>query len=501
MHQNHNRRQINLSETAPLPKEQQIGSIKAFYGKANELLAKGKKGELPTQDRPFQQASICVNFTAILRLMTVQDGVLISHAPVGCSGYMNAQPQLFQKIPKELGRPDLDFHWLSSNLTENDIIFGGGQKLGETIKLAEERYKPKSIFVLTSCASGIIGDDIEGIVQEIQPQINARIVPIHCEGFRSRIWQSGYDSIWHGILKYLVRKPQKKQEDLVNIPASISLTWVDRQELTRLLKKIGLRPNFIPELATTEQLEILSEAAVTAPVCGTFGDYLGFGLEQEYGVPYFNYPAPFGIANTETWLRKIAEFTGREKEVEKVIKEERAAVTPKLEALRKEFKGNKVKILDWGGQGRGLGLPVLTHELGLEVSGVGFFEYDQLIPEAIEELVAKIRNFDIHIADIQPFELEHFFLKHKPDIYTTCPFTGGHYKRANTAIRHHSFRGDHTPFSPQYGYTGTITYGNFLLRAYRHHTLNKTLGARSRRPYKEKVYEQQIPLLTLEGLK
>lgn len=499
MHNSHSKRLINLTEAAPLPKEQQIDSIKAFYGKAQEILEKGQKGELQIQDRPFQQASICVNLTALLRLMTVRDGVVLSHAPVGCAGYMNAQPQVFQQIPQVLGRPDLDFHWLSTNLTENDVIFGGSQKLVEAIKLAEDRYKPKSIFVLTSCVVGIIGDDLEGIVQEIQPKVNARIVPIHCEGFRSRIWQSGYDSIWHGVLKYLVRKPSQKQKDLVNIPASISLTWVDRQEITRLLNKIGLRPNFIPELATTEQLEMLSEAAVTAPVCGTFGDYLGFGLKQEYGVPYFNYPAPFGINNTETWLRKIAHFTGREKEVEIVIEEERTAVTPKLEALRQEFKGKKIKILDWGGQGRGLGLPILTHELGLEVSGVGFFEYDQIIPEAIEELVSTIGNFDIHVADIQPFELEHFFLKHNPDIYTTCPFTGGHYKRKSTAVRHHSFRGDFTPFSPQYGYTGTITYGNFLLRAYRHHTINKTLGTYVRRPYRAKVYEQQIPLLTLEG--
>ncbi len=74
--------------------------------------------------------------------------------------------------------------------------------------------------------------------------------------------------------------------------------------------------------ASVDQFEQLSEAAVTAPLCPTYTDYLSRGLEQEYGVPYFLYPSPMGIRNTDEWLRKIGEFTGKENEVEKLIEEE-----------------------------------------------------------------------------------------------------------------------------------------------------------------------------------
>lgn len=491
-----NRWKINLDEPSPLPKEQLWNTTKTFFGKASEILEKGRKHQLQeNQDRLFRQSSMCPNLTSILRLQTIRDGVAISHAPVGCSGYMNAQPQLFQAIP-ESERPELNFHWLTTNLREDDVIFGGTEQLGDAIKLADERYKPRSIFVLASCVSGIIGDDLEGLIHEVQPKINATIVPIHCEGTRSRIWQSGYDSVWHGILKYLVREPEKKQDDLVNVPGSFSLTWVDRKEITRLLGKLGLRPNFVPELATTEQLEILAEAAVTAPVCGSLANYLGYGLEQEYDIPYVNYPPPFGLHNTETWLRRIAEHTDKGKEVEILIEEERKAIEPQLTVLRKEFEGQKATVLDWGGQARGLGLPLLTHELGLEVSGIGMYEYDEVVPEAIEELIEQVGDFDVTVADMQPYELEHLFKKHKPDVYPTCPFTGSHYKRSGTAaVRHHSFRGDPTPNAPQYGYIGLLTYGNFLLRTLKHHTLNKTLGTHVRKPYTQKVYEQPSPFV------
>jgi nitrogenase molybdenum-iron protein alpha chain len=117
----------------------------------------------------------------------------------------------------------------------------------------------------------------------------------------------------------------------------LSYCWQDRLEITRLLNKVGLRPNFIPEFASVEQFEQLSEAAVTAPLCPTYTDYLSKGLEQEYGVPYFLYPSPMGIAGTDEWLRKIAEFTGKEIEVEELIEEEHKKWLPKLEAVRNEF--------------------------------------------------------------------------------------------------------------------------------------------------------------------
>lgn len=117
----------------------------------------------------------------------------------------------------------------------------------------------------------------------------------------------------------------------------LSYTWQDRLEIKRLLGKIGLRVNFIPEFATVSDFEQLSEAAVTAPICPTYTDYLSRGLEQKYGVPYFLYPSPTGISNTDEWLRNIAKYTGKEDEVEKLIEEEHKIWVPKLDAIKGEF--------------------------------------------------------------------------------------------------------------------------------------------------------------------
>ena len=118
----------------------------------------------------------------------------------------------------------------------------------------------------------------------------------------------------------------------------LSYTWQDRLEIKRLLGKLGLRVNFVPEFATVEQFEQLGEAAVTAPLCPTYTDYISRGLKQEFGVPFFLYPPPTGIRNTDEWLRKIGKYTGKEEEVEALIEEEHKIWSPKLEAIKDEFK-------------------------------------------------------------------------------------------------------------------------------------------------------------------
>ena len=115
---------------------------------------------------------------------------------------------------------------------------------------AQKRYDPKAIFILTTCTSGVIGEDIEGAVAEIQPEVKATIVPIHCEGVRSRLVQTGYDAFWHGVLKYLVKKPGKKQKDIGKRCKYVIIHMARSFRDKKVTYKVGLRVNFVPEFAT-----------------------------------------------------------------------------------------------------------------------------------------------------------------------------------------------------------------------------------------------------------
>ncbi len=113
--------------------------------------------------------------------------------------------------------------------------------------------------------------------------------------------------------------------------------------------------------------DVIYGAALTAPLCPTYTDYLSKGLEQEYGVPYFLYPSPIGIANTDEWLRTIGRYVGKEKEVENLIAEEHKIWVPKMDKLRSSFEslkegGNGFSVLGSLGQGRLLTQTPFFHE-------------------------------------------------------------------------------------------------------------------------------------------
>ncbi|WP_243375203.1 nitrogenase component 1 [Geotalea sp. SG265] len=492
---------IDLKANTCPNREQRAGAVNAYYGKASDLVQEARNGTLTNKEREFQQSSGCVlNFYLTTRVVTIRDAVMIVHAPVGCSSTSLLYREVYRRIPLSEGRPaDFDLHWLTTNIDEKDVVYGGADKLRFAIREAEERYKPKAIFVLASCTSGIIGEDIEGVVAEVQPEINATIVPVHCEGIRSRIIQTAYDAFWHGILKYLVKKDIPKQPDLVNIASMLSYTWQDRKEITRLLNRIGLRPNFIPEFATVEQFEILGAAAVTAPICPTYTDYLSRGLEQEFGVPCFMYPSPVGIDHTDEWLRTIARYTGKEKEVEVLIKEEREKWLPQMEKIQNEFasikpNGEKVEILGSLGQGRLLTQVPYFEEIGVSSPAAIIQDFDNLVLDEVQGIIDQAGDFDVLVNTFQAAELAHITRKYDPDVALTCPFQGSAYKREKGATRIHALRGDARQWSAQAGYKGAIAYGNFLLQSLKNKAFQKTMLAKTPDSYKDWWYEQPDPL-------
>jgi nitrogenase molybdenum-iron protein alpha chain len=496
---------LDLDKNTCPNREQRANGTNIYYGKATELIKDAKAGKTKCSDRKLQQSSGCVlNFYLTTRVSTIRDAAIIFHGPLGCSSSALGYRELFRSIPVELGRaPNFELNWISTNLKQKDVVYGASEKLKKAIFKAEKRYSPKAIFILTTCTSGIIGEDIEGAVAEVQPLVNATIVPVHCEGVRSRLVQTGYDAFWHGVLKYLVKKPEKKQSDLVNFASMLSYTWQDRLEIKRLLGKVGLRVNFVPEFATVEQFEQLGEAAVTAPLCPTFTDYLSKGLKQEFGVPYFMYPSPIGIKNTDEWLRQIGKYTGKQSEIEKLIEEEHKVWVPKMQTIREKllnFKGNgeKLEVLGSLGQGRLLSQIPFFEELGLKSSAALTQDFDNIILEDLEKMVKETGDFEVLVNTFQAAEQGHITRKRDPDIALTCPFQGGAYKREKSVTRLHALRGDPDPPSTQAGYAGAIAYGEFLLQSLKNKSFETNMKEKTSDTYKEWWYEQPDPLYYLD---
>ncbi|MGN0143557.1 MAG: nitrogenase component 1 [Clostridium sp.] len=425
------RKKINLNVTNVEVRETRLGTIVNWNGSAKDLVkasqyearGKGEKrkcgsGEgcrLCASAGPFSQATTCSSKMVSCQAGMVVDAVLIQHSSIGCAVDATNYTTTYRVGLKLRGYKVEDIRTVTTNLLEKDMVFGATDKLKQTIKDVWERLQPKVIFIGNSCATAIIGEDIESAAREAEEKYKIPVVPLSCEGFRAAHWTTGFDAVQHGILRQVVNKHPKKQEDLVNV---INLFGSD--VFTPIFKELNLRVNFAVDLATVDNLRQLSEAACTTTFCYTLSSYIAAGLEQEYGVKEIKSKQPYGFSGTDEWLREIAKATDRVDLTEKYIEKEHKRVEKEVEKYRKKFKG--IKAIVATGSAYAHGLVTVLRELGIEVDGTLVFHHDPVYDsgdvrqDTLRTLVDEtgdIKNFTV--ANRQQFAFASLIKKTNPD--------------------------------------------------------------------------------------
>ncbi len=378
------------------------------------------------------------------------------------------------------GFPAENLRITNTNLKESDMVFGAADKLRQSIDDAVERYHPKAVFIASSCATGIIGEDIESVAEEKEEEHGIPVIPLACEGFRSKHWSTGFDATQHGILRQIVKKHPKKQEDLVNV---INLWGSD--VFTPMLKHFNLRVNYVVDLASVDELAQMSEAAATVGFCYTLSSYLAAGLEQHFGVPEVKAPMPYGFHGTDAWLRELARVTHREELAEKFIAEEHARVKPKVEELRKKLKGVKGFVAT--GSAYAHGLIEVMRELGIEVDGSRIFHHDPVYDSGdaredslghLNEQYGKVNHF--HVSNRQQYQLYTFLKESQPD-FLLIRHNGLAPLASRLGIPSAPLGDEHLAV----GYDGMINIGETVLEILAHKKFHDDIKAHVALPYKD----------------
>lgn len=490
-------KKINLDMASVEPREQRLGTIIAWDGNSEELheqsayelrgqKERGKKGcggncRLCELSGPFTQGAVCSEQMVECQAGNVRDAVLIQHSPIGCGGGQVEYNAIYRNGLAMRGYKVENIRIISTNLKESDMVFGAADKLRQSIDDAWERYKPQAIFVASSCATGIIGEDIESITDEKEAELGIPVVPLACEGFRSKHWSTGFDATQHGILRQIVRRnPQKKQEDLVNV---INLWGSD--VFTPLLKNLNLRVNYVVDLASVEELAQMSEAAATVGFCYTLSSYLATALEQHFGVPEVKAPMPYGFAGTDAWLRELARVTHREALVEPFIQAEHERVKPRVEELKKKLQGVKGFVAT--GSAYAHGLIQVMRELGIEVDGSLTFHHDPVYDSGdtkedslgyLNQHYGKVSNF--HVSNRQQYQLYAFLQQVKPD-FLLIRHNGLAPLASRLGIPAAPLGDEHIAV----GYDGMINLGETILEILAHKKFHDDIRKHVKLPYKQ----------------
>jgi nitrogenase vanadium-cofactor synthesis protein VnfE len=327
-----------MSEPAPTDISDDI----VFHGPLSELYQLAKDGKVPTHLQGSHTRP-CKFWTATKVLSGIRNSIVLTHGPSGCAyGVKQAYKLTNSRNCGSAYEPVV-----STSLDKNNIIHGGEKELMGALLEVDAKYQPDVIFVATSCATGIIGDNVDAVVRKAGKLVKARLMPIHCEGFAGE-FRSGFDLVFREIVKLMdPPTPEMKAElaDAVNIVGAKmgpERTEVDTdvKELVRLVEGMGARVNsIIAGNCSLKELKRAPSVAVNCALCLDIGYAIGTAMRDTYGTPLNSTILPYGISATKKWLEGAAKHLGREAEAAELIEREYAAIKNEYEAVREHLTG------------------------------------------------------------------------------------------------------------------------------------------------------------------
>jgi nitrogenase molybdenum-iron protein alpha chain len=476
--------QHNVARNTIPTRENRLNTITAYVGSGNEIEGKARGGCLLQQDRRFSQSAACAEMMPLCNSSLIDGNVVIAHSPVGCSGMLNLINLVGKAGRLMRGMPAQNAKGISTNLSEHDVVYGGGEELEKAILEAEERYSPPAITIITSCASGIIGDDVDSIVKGMQHRVKATLIPMQCEGFRSGVVSTGYDAFLSALLQ-VIDPPKKKRKDTLLLINPLSISRPNEVEIERLLAVLGLKAQWFPLFTDFENVRNAAETAGVASLCSLMSNYFFKQFKDKFDVPFVEPPMPVGLEFTDWWLRDVGKMLGIEDKVEQLIESEHARVKPQIEELKAQLQGKRAYIgfnLE-----KSLSLQSLLIELGIEtVVSTGFEYSDAYGLDRLENLNKRCSgNYTLHIGNFQHFEWAHLFNREKPDMLVGGLELGGAALRQGVPV---------APVLPgtfYLGYDGAVNYGKEIVKSLRNTAYSRNLAERVKLPYRKNWFKQK----------
>jgi nitrogenase molybdenum-iron protein beta chain len=240
----------------------------------------------------------------------------ILHAGPGCAEKLNGSPGSSGYFSPHI--------FPCTNISENEVIFGGEERLKETVANSLKVIDADLYVVLTGCASEIIGDDVAEIVGNFK-DAGKPVIYASTPGFKGNNYL-GHEWVLQAIIEQYLKPAAGKVKGLINIWAGIPLHdpfWLGNlRALERLVEELGLTPNTIfGHGRGLKNIDKIPEAELNLLISPWLGLNSVKLLERQFGTPYLHYPTlPIGAFETSKFLRAVGECTGADRQkVETII--------------------------------------------------------------------------------------------------------------------------------------------------------------------------------------
>ncbi len=289
----------------------------------------------------------CAFEGAQIALFPYADAAHLVHGPITCLG---ASWESRATLTSYSGT-DFTQMGFTTDISENDVIFGGDKKLAESIDYIYKHYSPEAIFVYFTCVTALIGDDVESVCKESKKKYDIPIVPIFAPGFTGSK-NLGSRIAGENVLESLIgtKEPANLGKYNINLIGDFNVTG-DMWQYTHLLEELGI--NVLSTLSgdgRVAKIRGAHRADLNVIVCAKALISLVRKMEEKYEIPYISVSF-YGLRDTTNAILSIANALGDLdliKRAKELCDREERKTKKALEPYIKNLSGKKA-LLNTGG--------------------------------------------------------------------------------------------------------------------------------------------------------
>jgi nitrogenase molybdenum-iron protein alpha chain len=302
-----------------------------------------------------------------------RDILSITHGPIGCAFY-SWLTRRNQTRPEKDTDPNFMTYCLSTDMQEENIVFGGEKKLKAAIQEAFDIFHPKAIALFSTCPVGLIGDDVHSVARQMSEKLGINVFGFSCEGYRGVSQSAGHHIANNQLLKHVIGLDDTPNDAKfkINILGEYNIGG-DAFVIEDLLKRCGITlVSTFSGNSTYQGFANAHVADLNTVMCHRSINYMADMMEKKFGIPWIKVNF-IGAEGTAKSLRKIAQYFDDAEltaQVERVIKDEMRAVRAARDEVKARCEG-KTAMLFVGGS-RAHHYQNLFTEIGMKTVAAGY---------------------------------------------------------------------------------------------------------------------------------
>lgn len=303
-----------------------------------------------------------------------RDIVNITHGPIGC-GFYSWLTRRNQTRPEAAGDGNYMTYCFSTDMQDQNIVFGGEKLLKEAIQEAYDIFHPKAIAIFSTCPVGLIGDDVHAVSREMKEKFgDCNVFGFSCEGYKGVSQSAGHHIANNQIFKHVIGQDDSVSDAKfrINLLGEYNIGG-DAFVIEELFEKCGIE--LVATFSGNSSIEHFANshtADLNLIMCHRSINYVAEMMETKYGIPWLKVNF-IGADATAKSLRKIGEYFENDEltaAIEKVIAQEKAMVDSERAEIVSDTNG-KTSMLFVGGS-RAHHYQELFNELGMKTIAAGY---------------------------------------------------------------------------------------------------------------------------------